>query len=110
MKRILKSKLDKFYIKQNVAKYLIDKVNIDYYDIVVDPACGNGAFYSNINNKKIGIDIESEIDGVIIQDFLTWDSSSLGVERNKVLVITNPPFGKQGSLAMKFIKKNLQIQ
>ena len=110
MKRILKSELDKFYTKQDVAKYLIDKVNIDYYDLVVDPSCGDGSFYSNIHcDNKIGIDIESNLDGIIIHDFLTWNSSSLNVDSSKVLVISNPPFGKQGSLAMKFIKKSSEF-
>jgi hypothetical protein len=108
MKRILKSDLDKFYTKPDLAKRLISRINLDEFDIVLDPSCGSGAFYSNINHKnKIGIDILPHIDGVISHDFLTWSHSDmLG---NKVLSITNPPFGKQGSLAMKFFNKCSQF-
>jgi predicted RNA methylase len=106
MKRILKSDLDKFYTKKELAIDLISKVELNNFDIVVDPCCGDGSFYSNINHQnKIGIDILPHIDGVIKHDFLTWDYSCIKSDRSKVLVISNPPFGKQGSLAMNFIKR-----
>lgn len=104
MKRILKSELDKFYTKKEVALSLIDKVNTDSFELVIDPCCGDGAFYSNIKNNKIGIDIDPHINNVITHDFLSWDYSNLP-DRKKILVISNPPFGKQGSLAMKFINR-----
>ena len=104
MKRILKSKLDKFYTKIDVAKYLINKIDISLFDVVIEPSCGSGAFYNQIKHKnKIGVDIAPEIDDVITHDFLTLN---LETDDKKVLVIGNPPFGKQGSLAMKFIKKS----
>ena len=105
MKRILKSELDKFYTKEEVAKNLISKIDFSKYDLVVDPSCGDGAFYLNINHEnKIGIDILPNIDGVITSDFLEWNYSKYNINKEKCLVITNPPFGKQGSLALKFIK------
>jgi len=104
MKRILKSELDKFYTKQDVAKELISKIDIDSFDFYIDPCCGDGAFYSNVKHtNKIGIDILPHIDGVIKEDFLEWDYSTL--KGKKVITISNPPFGKQGSLALKFIKR-----
>jgi predicted RNA methylase len=110
MKRILKSELDKFYTKVNLAKYLITKVNINDYDLIVDPCCGDGAFFSNITfSNKIGIDILPHIEDVIQHDFLTWDYSSIKYPKSKVLTISNPPFGKQGSLAMDFIKRSFEF-
>ena len=109
MKRILKSSLDKFYTKTELAKYLISKLDITKYELVIDPCCGDGAFYSNIDIPKIGIDIEPHIENIIKEDFLTWDYSNLNTDREKILIISNPPFGKQGSLAMKFIKKSTEI-
>lgn len=109
MKRILKSKLDKFYTKPELAKYLIDKIDLSKYDLVVDPCCGDGSFYKNINHdNKVGIDILPHIEGVIKHDFLIWDFN-YNIDSNKVLTISNPPFGKQGSLAMSFIKKSLEF-
>ena len=110
MKRILKSKLDKFYTKVDLAKYLISKINISDYDLIVDPCCGDGAFFSNISfNNKIGIDILPHIEDVIQHDFLTWDYSIIKSSKDKVLTISNPPFGKQGSLAMDFIKRSSEF-
>jgi len=106
MKRILKSELDKFYTKKNVALKLINLVNIKAFDIIIEPSCGSGAFYNQINNNKIGIDIEPEIDNVITHDFLTLDINDLHLQNKKIACIGNPPFGKQGSLALKFIKKS----
>lgn len=110
MKRILKSELDKFYTKPNIAIDLISKLDLSLYSCVVDPSCGSGSFYSNINHQnKIGIDLLPEMDGVIRHDFLTWDYTNIGFDNKDVLVLTNPPFGKQGSLSMKFIKRSLEF-
>lgn len=105
MKRIIKSELDKFYTKDNLAKELISKIDIDSFDVYIDPCCGNGAFYSNVNHKyKIGIDILPHINNVIKSDFLDWDYNIIDIDKS-VIAISNPPFGKQGSLALKFIKR-----
>jgi hypothetical protein len=107
MKRILKSDLDKFYTKIHLVKNLISKINFSDYELVVDPCCGDGAFYLNINHKnKLAIDILPGIENVIKHDFLTWDFNTIKEDRDKVLVVSNPPFGKQGSLAMSFIKRS----
>jgi predicted RNA methylase len=107
MRRILKSKLDKFYTKSSISIDLINRIDLSRYQLVIDPCCGDGSFYSNIfHNNKIGIDILPNIDGVISHDFLTWDYSSIiNIPSKNILCISNPPFGKQGSLAMKFIKR-----
>lgn len=107
MKRILKSKLDKFYTKEEIAKQLISKIDLSKFDLAVDPSCGDGSFYKNINIDKIGIDIEPGLNdlNIVKSDFLLWDHNNISKETKKVIAITNPPFGKQGSLALKFIKK-----
>lgn len=106
MKRILKSELDKFYTKPELSNYLISKLNLRDYDLIIDPCCGDGSFYLNINHEnKIGIDIDPQIDNVEKCDFLDWNSSIINQSSDRVLVISNPPFGKGGSLAHKFIKK-----
>lgn len=110
MKRILKSDLDKFYTKRDLVQRLLQKINFSDYELVIDPCCGDGAFYSQItHNNKIGIDILPHMDGVITHDFLTWDYSTIKTKREKVIVVSNPPFGKQGSLAMSFIKRSSEF-
>jgi hypothetical protein len=95
--------LDQFYTNSDIAQKCIDTIDVSKYDIVVEPSAGSGAFYNVINHpNKIGIDIEPKCDGVIKQDFLKWDLNEFPLP--KVLTLGNPPFGRQGSLAMKFIK------
>jgi predicted RNA methylase len=108
LKRILKSELDKFYTKPDLAKYLISKIDLTKYELVIDPCCGDGSFYNNLNCNKIGIDILPGIIEAIKHDFLTWNFNG-DIPSSKVLTISNPPFGKQGSLAMNFIKKSLEF-
>ena len=62
MKRILKSELDQFYTKTEVVKDLIKDIDFSKYELVIDPSCGDGAFYLNINHKnKIAIDLDPKI-------------------------------------------------
>lgn len=106
MKRIVKSDLDKFYTKTELVKKLLRNFDFTNYDLIVDPCCGDGAFYNNIQHaNKIAIDILPHIEGVITGDFLTWDWTKISTHRSRVLVVSNPPFGKQGSIAMNFIKR-----
>ena len=94
--------LDQFYTNSDIAKKCIDTIDVSKYDIVVEPSAGMGAFYNLIDHpNKVGIDLEPKCDGAIKQDFLQWDLNEFPLP--KVLTIGNPPFGRQGSLAMKFI-------
>lgn len=109
MKRILKSKLDKFYTKEEIALKCINRIDFSKYELAIDPCCGDGSFYRNLPIKKIGIDIEPNIDNVIKHDFLTWNYNNLNIDKSKIITISNPPFGKQGSLAMNFIKRSSEF-
>ena len=110
MRRILKSDLDKFYTKTDLVKKIITNIDFSNFDLVVDPCCGDGSFFLNINHEnKLGIDISPEIEKVEKIDFLKWDYSQIKSTPEKIIVISNPPFGKQGSLAMKFIKRSSEF-
>lgn len=105
MKRIIKSDLDKFYTKESLSKYLIKKIDFSKYRLIIDPSCGDGAFFNHIpHDNKIAIDIDPKIEEAFKIDFLKW-TMDLDFNPSDVLTISNPPFGKQGSLALKFIKK-----
>ena len=54
--------------------------------------------FNYINSKDV-----SKKDYIKKKDFLKLNTNFL--EKNKVLTIGNPPFGRQSSLAKKFIKK-----
>lgn len=101
MKRILKEINDKFYTKDECVEYFLSKIDYKKYDLVIEPSAGNGAFFNKINHNKIGLDILPETQNIIKQDWFSFNEKL----SNNVLVIGNPPFGKNGSLALKFIKK-----
>tara|TARA_Y100000992_G_scaffold128641_1_gene84702 strand:- start:255 stop:1064 length:810 start_codon:yes stop_codon:yes gene_type:complete len=98
--------LDQFYTNENIAieciKKLQDKVDIKKYDIHMEPSAGTGSFYNLMDiSKRIGIDIDSKCEGVINMDFLNYQPNV----DNKYLVLGNPPFGKNCSMAIKFFNK-----
>lgn len=103
-----KHELDKFYTKPDVANKLIGMLNFRDYDVIIEPSAGGGSF-SNILQDKYGdkvfaYDLEPESTKIIKQDWFTLDK---GVFNGKsVIVIGNPPFGNNGSLALKFIKES----
>lgn len=99
MKSIKKVDYDQFYTKEDIAKTLISLIDFSKFDLAIDPSAGNGAFYKNISIEKIGFDIDPKSEDIIEQDFLKWDYSNL---KGKILTITNPPFGRNASLAIKF--------
>lgn len=102
MARNKKHKNDKFYTKNDVAIKLIELVDLSKYYCVIEPSAGKGSFSKNINHDNlISLDIDPEDDSITKMDWFDFQYKKSG----KVLVIGNPPFGNQGSLALNFIKK-----
>ena len=97
------NKLDQFYTKKYVAeKYynvLEKKINLNNYDILLEPSAGTGSFYNLFPDKKRkGFDLEPKCKGVEKLDFFNFKP-----DKNKTYaVIGNPPFGKVSSMAIKF--------
>lgn len=89
---------DKFYTKPKIAAALISEINIAQYDLIIEPAAGNGSFSKNIPSC-IAMDIIPEDSSVIEKDFFSYTPSN---SFSNCLVIGNPPFGQQASLAIKF--------
>jgi hypothetical protein len=108
--------IDKFYTKLTVAQQCCQNITnhivIDpHIDIVIEPSAGNGSFIepiTNITNNYIFYDILPEHPNIIKQDYLEVDLSTIVFPDiyTKVHIIGNPPFGRQSSLAIKFIKKS----
>ena len=102
--------LDKFYTLPSISKKCIDKVFElhNNWDLVIEPSAGNGSFFNQIpNNNKIGIDISPENCPLIIkQNFLEYFPPS---NKSNILVIGNPPFGKNSSLAIKFFNHSAKF-
>lgn len=103
--------LDQYYTKPQLAQryvnLFIDIVRPTEECMVIEPSAGSGSF-SDIIRTCISsplqcYDIEPKKDYIIQTDFLELDTSLF--EGITVHVIGNPPFGRQSSLAKKFIKK-----
>lgn len=95
-----KNALDKFYTKDTVAKACLDISDISSYPVIIEPAAGAGAFSNQLPNC-IALDLEPADPSIIKQDWFTFERERSN--DGKVLVIGNPPFGQQNSLAVDFI-------
>jgi predicted RNA methylase len=106
--------LDKFYTTQDTVENCIElfKKHIKYKsnDLIIEPSAGNGAFIKQIKSlgtNTLFYDISPEHNEIIKQDFLKKGiPEGLLDKGTRVHVIGNPPFGRQSSLAIKFIKKS----
>lgn len=123
--------LDQFYTKPREAKRLFDlignHVNLDNYDLFVEPSSGGNSFGCLFpKGKSILMDIDPPEEiflynkdsdtfekenrkdssaNMVKIDFLSFGKcyESLGLKSDKKIIsIGNPPFGKVSSLAVKF--------
>jgi hypothetical protein len=95
--------LDQFYTAPSYAQSFLNRitqtVNLDSYDILLEPSAGSGSFYNLLDpNKRIGLDLDPKSPGIIQTDFFEW-VRPLG---KTIATIGNPPFGKNAGLAVKF--------
>jgi len=95
-----KSALDKLYTKPAVAWSCIDFVGLAGYDLVIEPSAGSGTFSSQMPGC-LALDLEPADPSVREQDWFTYQETRQADRRT--LVIGNPPFGQQNSLAVRFI-------
>ena len=102
--KVNRKELNKFYTSTKLAKKLINRINIDKYDLIIEPSAGDGAFSKQINNI-LAFDLFPESADIVQQDWFTLDKEQFKKYKN-ILVIGNPPYGKNGSLALKFIKES----
>ena len=102
--------IDKFYTKNGVVKmcYALIRhhLNIDANkDLIIEPSAGNGSFapiISELCKDCRMYDLQPEADNIVKQDFLKLDYSKFS--NKNVHIVGNPPFGRQSSLAIKFIR------
>ena len=95
--------LDKFYTRSDIARQCIREIaDWHQWSLVVEPSAGNGSFLANIPvANTIGLDIAPEHPEVLRTDFFAYVPPPPAI-LGRVLVIGNPPFGKGGSLAIRF--------
>ena len=105
---------EKFYTKIKVANQCIadfkKHIKLDKLDLIIEPSAGNGAFIpgiKKITNQCKFFDIEPQHEDILCIDFLTCDHTLL--DKTRIHILGNPPFGRQSSLAKKFIKKSAKF-
>lgn len=108
--------IDKFYTKKYVVDICIqiirDNVEFGIDDAIIEPSSGNGSFIDGIKSLSknyIFYDLEPEHNEIIQQDYLLYNSDEIKSKYENIHVIGNPPFGRQSSLAIKFIKKSCEF-
>lgn len=76
-------------------------LDLDEFDLIVEPSAGDGAFLDLLpQDRRIGIDLEPRRSDIMASDFLQWQPTTEG---DRVLVLGNPPFGRRGALAVRFM-------
>lgn len=117
-KGLKRNTIDKYYTKSDVVDTCLSivtkHISIDPTDLIIEPSAGNGAFIGGIKGlttNHIFYDLEPENVEIIKQDYLELDYSKFATINgiNKIHIIGNPPFGRQSSLAIKFIKKSCEF-
>ena len=116
IKGLQRNTIDKYYTKTTAVELCMDYIKtniiINKNDLCIEPSAGNGSFISGIKqifNHYIFYDLEPEQSEIIQQDYLTGNYNKLIQTYNNIHIIGNPPFGRQSSLAIKFIKKSCEF-
>jgi hypothetical protein len=113
-KGLRRNTVDKFYTKPEVVEECMAKIKeilsiCNINDLIIETSAGNGAFISSIKaitDHYRFYDIDPENIEIIKQDYLELDISLFRDRYHKIHCIGNPPFGRQSSTAIQFIKKS----
>ena len=96
--------IDKFYTNPEVVKKYVKKFKnyVNKNDLIIEPSAGCGVWLIPLKEYSVNaFDIQPEGENIQQIDFLDVD---LYAFESKLHFIGNPPFGRQSSLAKKFIK------
>jgi len=114
---LLRDPIDKYYTKLDIVDacicLLTRTIDVSYIeDVIIEPSAGNGSFINGVKslcNNHLFYDIEPEHDEIVRQDYLTLDITDIRGRYSRAHVVGNPPFGRQSSAAIKFIKKSCEF-
>lgn len=115
-KGLKRNTIDKYYTKNTIVDICLDlfknHIQIEPSDLIIEPSAGNGAFIAGIkaltNNFKF-YDISPDHAEIVQCDYLLQDHTGDKKTYRRTHVIGNPPFGRQSSMAIKFIKKSCEF-
>jgi hypothetical protein len=102
--------LDQFYTRSAVARDCVARVLAVIGDqngtVFIEPAAGAGSFLDALPQPRIGLDIAPARVDIERADFLHWWPP---ISASRFVVVSNFPFGKNASLAVKFINHAAQF-
>lgn len=110
---LLRKPTDEFFTNTNVAleciRLFMEHIVPGPDDILIEPSAGSGSFSHNLRGNVYAFDIKSRHSSIMEKDFLTlpsspWFKTTILDQHVPIHVIGNPPFGRQSSLAKKFIR------
>lgn len=87
----------------------MSQLDLTAFNCIIEPSAGNGSF-SNQTPECYAYDLVPASEGVVAADWFQLDKTQFS-EKKPVLVVGNPPFGQQNSLATRLFNEaaNLQI-
>ena len=102
-----KDSLDRFYTKESTVFKCLSTLDLEKYDCIIEPSAGDGAFLKYIPQtcKIYSYDIAPAKEEIVQADWLSLNKAIFSKYVN-ILVIGNPPFGQQNSLAIKFFNES----
>lgn len=95
--------MDQFYTNTDIAKECYNElqqvINIEDFDVLLEPSAGTGSFFSLLpSSKREGLDLEPKHEGITKMNFFDYKAK----DSKRYCVIGNPPFGRISSTAVKF--------
>ena len=111
----LNQNLDQFYTKPEIANLCVEYLLKKYSELsknknFIEPSAGTGSFIKALEKNKIkkekifAFDLDPRTENILKKDFLK-DDLKLKIQKEKSIIIGNPPFGKRSKLAIDFINK-----
>lgn len=110
---------DKFYTSASLAEHCVSlaatRLNITVDDLLVEPSAGEGVFIPYLRALSPHtqfFDIAPMHPDIVQADYLNLAEPITHadlIRGNKIHVIGNPPFGRQSSLAVRFIQKSCEF-
>lgn len=99
-----KDMLDRFYTNPKIARECIEFLEcITEFDCIIEPSAGDGSFSNQIANC-FAYDIQPENEAIQQADWFLLNKEQFK-KYNNILVIGNPPFGQQNTLAINFFNE-----
>ncbi|MCY4206488.1 MAG: hypothetical protein OXD29_00855 [Roseovarius sp.] len=100
--------LDQFYTRPEFSEEYVGQVLERWRDpdvLFVEPSAGTGAFAHPLlgaGRKVFAIDMDPRTSDIVRSDFLLFDLSPYKDNHSAIVVVGNPPFGKNACTAVRF--------